>query len=414
MSWSIQIEDLAKRYYRAGFGRLSNNFRESLTNLVRGSFRNRSVSAADQQFWALKNINLSIREGEMVGIIGKNGAGKSTLLKILSRITPPTEGCFRFRGKLISLLEIGAGFHNQLTGRENIFLNGSILGLSRNDIRRKMDQIVEFAGIGTSLDTPVKFYSSGMYTRLAFSVAAHLETDILLVDEVLAVGDAEFQKRCTRRMGDVAKSGRTVILVSHNMGLLQHQCSRGIVLDQGQVKFDGPIQEAVNSYLFCHPSTTAFTYPDNFSRTGSGIIRVRSASFEARKANLPKLICGQEGAISLKLETNSSQLPIRDADIVLTFYSLDGIRLLSLWSRSASGNLVLTKQEEYCTINIPKVPLRPGEYRLEVRVSRFFEPADWIEDAGIVEIGEGDFYGTGLISNPENGPIFCDHSWRVI
>jgi lipopolysaccharide transport system ATP-binding protein len=200
-------------------------------------------------FWALKDVNFEVKRGEVVGVIGRNGAGKSTLLKILSRITEPTEGRINLHGRVGSLLEVGTGFHPELTGRENIYLNGAILGMKRAEIRRKFDEIVEFSEVARFLDTPVKHYSSGMHMRLAFSVAAHLEPEILLVDEVLAVGDAEFQKKCLNKMGEVAQEGRTVLFVSHNMSAVQRLCSRGIVLEGGRIAFDGTAPEAVSRYL---------------------------------------------------------------------------------------------------------------------------------------------------------------------
>lgn len=350
----------------------------------------------------------------MVGIIGRNGAGKSTLLKILSRITSPSCGVFRYRGRMASLLEIGTGFHGQLTGRENIFLNGSILGLRRAEIRARLDEIIAFAGIEKSIDTPVRFYSSGMYVRLAFAVAAHLETDILLVDEVLAVGDSEFQKRCTRRMDDVVKGGRTILFVSHNMALIQHHCPRALVLEQGKARFDGPVHDAVRHYLTSQARVEmAQVYPDAYPRKGSGAYRVRAIHFAHAEQGHPLLVCGQRGRIVLEIEADPARLPIRDASISLTFYSLDGVRLTNLWSRAASGDLQIETPRSRIEVEVPKVALRPGEYRLEIWAGGLGEVCDWMEDAGDVEVGEGDFYGTGVMTNPEQGAIFCEHRWGM-
>ena len=207
------------------------------------------VGGSVEEFWALKDVNLEIQQGEVVGFIGRNGAGKSTLLKILSRITAPTTGEIRLHGRVGSLLEVGTGFHPELTGRENVYLNGSILGMSRREIQSKFDEIVEFSGVEKFLDTPVKRYSSGMYVRLAFAVAAHLEPELLVVDEVLAVGDAEFQKKCLGKMGEVAKTGRTVLFVSHNMAAVSELCSRVMILQSGHVIADGPTTSIVSQYL---------------------------------------------------------------------------------------------------------------------------------------------------------------------
>ena len=223
------------------------NFTRTTRDLLRG----KPMIAGDEieEFWALKGVDFEIRRGEVVGIIGRNGAGKSTLLKVLSRITEPSEGRVEIKGRVASLLEVGTGFHSELSGRENIYLNGAILGMTRGEIRRKFDEIVDFAGIEKFLDTPVKRYSSGMYVRLAFAVAAHLEPEILIVDEVLAVGDAEFQKKCLGKMQDVAGQGRTVLFVSHNMGAINSLCNRGILLSTGNIQFDGDVFLASENYV---------------------------------------------------------------------------------------------------------------------------------------------------------------------
>jgi lipopolysaccharide transport system ATP-binding protein len=258
----ITVENLSKRYLightsgadgpyrytalRDVLGREVRNFVRKAANVFRGQ----QVVQGDQieEFWALKDVSLEIKRGEVVGIIGRNGAGKSTLLKVLSRITEPTEGRVLLRGRVASLLEVGTGFHPELTGRENILLNGAILGMTQREIRKKFDEIVAFAGVERFLDTPVKRYSSGMYVRLAFAVAAHLEPEILVVDEVLAVGDAEFQKKCLGKMGEVARGGRTVVFVSHNMAAMKSLTSRGIVLDAGRVVFSGTTEQVIQHY----------------------------------------------------------------------------------------------------------------------------------------------------------------------
>lgn len=253
----IEVKNLGKKYvinhHRGGYIAL----RDILTNIIKNPFaflkkKAREIAGIDtkEDFWALKNVSFNIEPGEVVGIIGRNGAGKSTLLKILTGITPPTTGEIKMRGKVASLLEVGTGFHPELTGRENIFLNGAILGMTKKEIIKKFDEIVAFAGIEKFLDTPVKYYSSGMYVRLAFSVAAHMEPDILLVDEVLAVGDAEFQKKCLGKMEEVTKkSGRTILFVSHNMAAIQSLCKKCVLLEKGSIKKIGDTEEVINQYL---------------------------------------------------------------------------------------------------------------------------------------------------------------------
>jgi lipopolysaccharide transport system ATP-binding protein len=255
----IEVEHLGKCYRIGAMREPYLSLREELAKKTRRvssafsrAFRKGQIGSSDSEtdFWALKDVSFSVQEGEAVGIIGRNGAGKSTLLKILSQITPPTKGRITMRGRVASLLEVGTGFHPELTGRENIFLNGAILGMRREEIRRKFDEIVAFAEVDQFLDTPVKRYSSGMYVRLAFAVAAHLEPEILVVDEVLAVGDAEFQKKCLGKMGNVAKEGRTILFVSHNMGAVRRLCPKVLLLERGQVKEAGDSAAICEAYLF--------------------------------------------------------------------------------------------------------------------------------------------------------------------
>ncbi|WP_394560353.1 ABC transporter ATP-binding protein [Aquipseudomonas alcaligenes] len=246
MTYAIQVDNLGKRYMiKGGHKRRPDTLRDEIMNL----FKNRTPKESAREFWALRELGFEIAEGDKVGIIGKNGAGKSTLLKLLSRVTEPTTGEIRVRGRVSSLLEVGTGFHPELSGRENIFLNGVVLGMSRMEVRRKFDEIVEFAGVADFLDTQVKHYSSGMYMRLAFSVAAHLDPDILIVDEVLAVGDAEFQKKCLGKMQEIGSGGRTVLFVSHSMQSVTSLCNKCILLENGRVKRQGSPSEVVLEYF---------------------------------------------------------------------------------------------------------------------------------------------------------------------
>src|SRR5712672_441624 len=249
----IRVENVGKKYIIGTNGSGSDGLRHAIHDLFTAPFKNGKQQSANtnhrsEEFWALKDISFDVKQGEVVGIIGRNGAGKSTLLKILSRITEPTTGRLGIRGRVASLLEVGTGVHPDCTGRENVFLNGAILGMSREEIKRKFDEIVAFAEIEKFIDTPVKHYSSGMYLRLAFAVAAHLEPEILLVDEVLAVGDINFQKKCLGKMGEVAKGGRTIVLVSHNMAAVNALCSRCVILEGGTVDFDGSAAAATGRY----------------------------------------------------------------------------------------------------------------------------------------------------------------------
>ncbi len=245
----IRVDGLSKRYRVGGRAQPQRRLGEALEDLVLAPFRSMRGRGADETFWALKDVSFEVNRGEVLGIVGKNGAGKSTLLKILSRITEPTEGRAELRGRVASLLEVGTGFHGELTGRENVYLNGTFLGMRKREIDRKFDAIVAFSEVDRFIDTPVKRYSSGMYVRLAFAVAAHLEPEILLVDEVLAVGDAEFQRKCLGKMNDIAQEGRTVLFVSHNMAAVQRLCSSAILLREGKVPLPGDAVSVVAEYL---------------------------------------------------------------------------------------------------------------------------------------------------------------------
>lgn len=281
----ITVEGLGKRY-RLGASRSSERYtalRDVITDTAKSLFRRNGTSSSQlqsssssEEFWALRDINFEVRQGEVLGIIGRNGAGKSTLLKILSRITEPTEGRIRIRGRVASLLEVGTGFHPELTGRENIFLNGAILGMGRVEIRAKFDEIVTFAEVEKFLDTPVKRYSSGMYVRLAFAVAAHLEPEILVVDEVLAVGDAEFQKKCLGKMGEVARGGRTVLFVSHNMTAVKLLCERVLLLREGTLATDGTTEDGIHAYLKSASRMQLKREWNQENAPGNGRVRVRS------------------------------------------------------------------------------------------------------------------------------------------
>ena len=293
--------------------------------------RRRERRSSNVEFWALKDINIEIKQGETVGIIGRNGAGKSTLLKVLSRITEPTHGRIRLRGRVASLLEVGTGFHPELTGRENIYLNGVILGMTRAETRKKFDEIVEFSGVEKFLDTPVKRYSSGMYVRLAFAVAAHLEPEVLIVDEVLAVGDAEFQSKCLGKMGDVASSGRTVLFVSHNMQAVTRLCSRCVFLQNGQVKMDGHSSQVANAYLNAGSTTTAKREWDDLATApGDEVVRLCAVRIRSESGEVVDTVDIRH-SVSVELEyevlaSGRQLLPhfaLRNQDGVVIFVSVD-------------------------------------------------------------------------------------------
>jgi lipopolysaccharide transport system ATP-binding protein len=367
---AIRAESLGKQFHIGGVQRGYKTFREVTVDAffapfrrLRGLLRGQATGAADlnDTIWALRDVDFEIRHGEVVGIIGSNGAGKSTLLKILSRITEPTRGFVEVCGRVGSLLEVGTGFHQELTGRENIYLNGAILGMHKTEIDRKFDEIVAFAEIERFLDTPVKHYSSGMQTRLGFAVAAHLDPEILLVDEVLAVGDAAFQKKCLGKMHDVAKGGRTVIFVSHNMGSISQLCERAMWLDRGQLRLSGNPGEVVDRYLSTGTQTSSvWTSPE--SPGSSKEVAVRRASVlttEGRPSSVIDFDCPFQVEIAYEL-----MIPVRHLAVGYYLFDVQGNML---WESqdldSGVWNGRVREPGSYIsTCSVPAKILRPGRY----------------------------------------------------
>jgi len=320
----IEVKNISKKYNitreKGGYIAL----RDVLTNIAKNplKFAKHKAKAAvgkagKEEFWALKDINFTVERGEAIGIIGANGAGKSTLLKILSQITPPTTGEIRMKGRVASLLEVGTGFHPELTGRENIFLNGAIIGMTKKEISAKFNSIVEFSGVGKFIDTPVKRYSSGMYVRLAFAVAAHMEPDILIVDEVLAVGDAEFQKKCLGKMDEVTKTaGRTIIFVSHNMSAMQNLCKRCILLEGGEIKMIGETKEVIDEYLNNKTNLSNISLEDRVDRRGKEGIKFTDIKLTNNEGS-EIIKSGDKLKISLKYKSNFEK-EIPDARVIIT------------------------------------------------------------------------------------------------
>jgi lipopolysaccharide transport system ATP-binding protein len=378
---AIHVENIGKQY-RIGAPQMRyRTLRESLGQAFAAPFRRVSrllrgeaYGAKDMEkaFWALKDVTFDVEPGEVVGIIGRNGAGKSTLLKILSRITEPTEGNAEIRGRIGSLLEVGTGFHHELSGRENIYLNGAILGMKRSEIEDRFDRIVEFAEIERFIDTPVKHYSSGMFVRLAFAVAAHLEPEILLVDEVLAVGDASFQKKCMGKMGEVASEGRTVLFVSHNMGAIVSLCSRCILIEDGRIIKDGEVNEVASYY-----QSTLFSSTDDVSdlsgveRYGSGKARFTSVSLSYQDTDgspLSVMRTGKRLSVDLNLEAREE---VRDANVAMIIYDATGYRLIDA-NTALQGNFISLQPGEKAAVHfhLNNVLLKPGSYLLGIWLGR--------------------------------------------
>lgn len=375
----IQIEDLWKEYRLGviGHGTLTRDL-QSWWARVRGKedpnskivpmLAGQEKQIEGDRFWALRGINLEIKEGEILGIIGKNGAGKSTLLKILSRVTAPTKGQIKIKGRIASLLEVGTGFHPELTGRENIFMNGAILGMSKQEIRSKLDEIIDFSGVEKFIDTPVKRYSSGMYVRLAFAVAAHLEPEILVIDEVLAVGDAEFQKKCLGKMEEVSKAGRTVLFVSHNMGAMRKLCSQAIVLLDGQITLNSDVYSSVEKYLSSGRVTDG----------SQGEISWKSGGGPATKEiSLQKIRVLEDGEVkfiynvekNIDIEINfiihTATCGMR---IIMSLLTADGIVAFSSTNHSDMEGKKLQPGQYQTSCRIPAQLLNRGRYFVKIHV----------------------------------------------
>ena len=370
MSVAIRVENLSKKYilrHVMGDRPRYVALRDVLAQQAASFFRRPPTSDGRREdFWALKDVSFEIQQGEAVGIIGRNGAGKSTLLKLLSRITAPTAGRIEIRGRVASLLEVGTGFHQELTGRENIYLNGAILGMQRTEIRKRFDEIVAFAEVEKFLDTPVKHFSSGMYMRLAFSVAAHLEPEILIVDEVLAVGDVQFQKKCLGKMQDVStKEGRTVLFVSHNMGAIRQLTSRCICLDKGQITFDGKPEKAIEKYTGLGARGKDVYFDVEFQPRkypGNQMARVLNLRFER---NAPLFLPNENFSFVVKIRANAELPRLRTS---ITLFSTDGTPVGTVFSSDALQMKALEEAEFRVTLPCPD--LAPGLYYCGVGIGR--------------------------------------------
>jgi lipopolysaccharide transport system ATP-binding protein len=406
---AVEVEGLGKRYQlgqlQAGYSLLT----ETISERVRGLGK---PQPKREDFWALRDIAFEVPQGERFGIIGHNGAGKSTLLKLLARVTPPTEGTIRMRGRVGALLEVGTGFSQELTGRENVYLNGAILGMRRREIDSKFDQIVEFADVQRFVDTPVKRYSSGMYLRLAFAVAAHLEPEVLIVDEVLSVGDLAFQKKCIGRMQEVTSEGRTVLFVSHNLSAVSKLCSRSMLLAHGRKVVEGPTEQVIDHYIETVTSVAATELSERSDRTGSGRLRLTRIDVDAGPEGQAGPVTGQELVIRLAYEGRPGAT-LRDAVFGVAFYSARGAILLQCQSRLAGADFGELPREGEVRLRLPRLPLTAGRYRLNTFVEVAGEAADWVQDAAEVHVTEGDFYGSGHTPDESFETVLVDQDWSL-
>jgi len=410
----IRVQDLSKLYFLGGPTAAYSTLRESLMNVARRPLGFLRRPAEPQTLWALKDVSFEVEPGDVVGIIGRNGAGKSTLLKILSRITEPTSGRVELYGRVASLLEVGTGFHPELTGRENIFLNGSILGMTRKEIEAKFDEIAAFAELEKFLDTPVKRYSSGMYVRLAFAVAAHLEPEVLIVDEILAVGDASFQKKCLGRMRDVASTGRTVLFVSHNMAAVSSLCSKAMVLWEGKVEYPlGNVEDAVQSYLTQVHQITKTKLADRNDRTGDGRMRMKHfGSFDDDGNELEYLATGQD--VEFRIYYSTVAPNVKNIVVGIGITSNTGA-FVSLLSSELVGHPVESIGEEgFFSCKVTKLPLAPGSYTVSLIIRSSETIIDWIQQAATIVVEPGDFFGTGRLPPSSHGGVLLEQEWSAV
>jgi lipopolysaccharide transport system ATP-binding protein len=407
---AIQVQNLSKVYQlgQIGTGTISRDFERFFATKILGKedpfhkigqANDRTTKGSSDIVWSLKDISFDIQQGDAVGIIGRNGAGKSTLLKILSRVTSPSKGVIKIKGRIASLLEVGTGFHPELSGRENIYLNGAILGMRKKEIKRKFDEIVDFSGVERYIDTPVKRYSSGMYVRLAFAVAAHLESEILIVDEVLSVGDAEFQKKCLGKMNDVSRGeGRTVLFVSHNIGAVRTLCQQGMYLKNGQLEYAGLIEDTVTKYLIDTSGRGGIPIRNRADRIGNGQIRMDEIIFINRQElATEEILCGDYLRIEFQFQKLDG-IPIHDMIVACSFSDQYENKIVS-WVSDEMPHQFVEKEHNHFTLEIPNFNLRPGSYNFSYQISRkTTAPEDFcdvLNNVASIQVLASDFFYSG-------------------
>jgi lipopolysaccharide transport system ATP-binding protein len=392
---AISVRGLGKRYR---LGRLESGFQR----LRRQARRREGLG----DIWALRDVTFEVAEGERLAIIGRNGAGKSTLLKLLARITEPTAGYAEVAGRVGALLEVGTGFNPELTGRENVYLSGTILGMSRSEIDRRLDEIVEFSGVEQHLDKPVKWYSSGMAVRLGFAVAAHLEPDVLIIDEVLAVGDLAFQRKCVGRMDEVAGGGRAVLFVSHNLAAVSSLCPRAIYLSDGEIRAAGATREVIGHYVADVQSTARIDVRDRTDREGDGRLRFTEVHIGD---GLP-LMSGDDCKISLRYEATPGPGVVR---VSIDLYGSLAEPLFHCDNHLTGDFIEALAAEGEFTCTIPRLPLSPGHYTISVFSEVDGRISDWVQHAAVFEVLEGDFFRRGRVPREVHGALYVDHHWNA-
>jgi lipopolysaccharide transport system ATP-binding protein len=411
----INVEGLGKAY-RLGLEHPEHtNFRETLTELLKSPLKNLRKISEDwsddaDTYWALKNISFSVERGEVLGVIGRNGAGKSTLLKVLSRITEPTEGEARIRGRVSSLLEVGTGFHPELTGRENIFLNGAILGMKRSEIRAKFDEIVAFSEVEKFLDTPVKRYSSGMYVRLAFAVAAHLEPEVLIVDEVLAVGDAAFQKKCLGKMGDVVKHGRTVLFVSHNMDAVASLCTHCLLVEGGRASEKMPPDEGVKKYMALTNTDNSVALKDK-PRTQSRPRPPIFTGLQIRTSSGHPNVVESGGEVSFDIEVENCE-DLANVTCGVALHNERGQRIVFFHTLYHSNFSFPGSKKARLSCTVPNLPLVPDSYYVELVMSDGYQFIEKVERVERLDVVFADVLKTERIPKRGQGYFVLPCNWK--
>jgi lipopolysaccharide transport system ATP-binding protein len=406
---AVEVRGLGKRYEIGADQGAYMLFTEKLTERVKNLGRRRKT----EEFWALRDVEFDVPPGETFGVIGHNGAGKSTLLKILSRITPPTVGHARLRGRVGALLEVGTGFHPELTGRENVFLNGAILHMKRTDIQRRFDEIVEFAEIGPFIDTPVKRYSSGMQLRLAFSVAAHLEPEILIVDEVLSVGDLTFQAKCLGRMETAKREGRTVVFISHNLQAVRTLCDRAMLLSHGHVEAMGPVRDVVDAYVESVDEEAQVSLRERTTRDGNGKLRFTDITLEEDGHPIDSPTTGQDFDIVLSYETTTGG-PLHGVNFgIHVISSGQGVPMITLDSETVAGRYPEIPPAGQIRCRVARCPLPAGQYLISIWSSLHGDILDGIHRATDMTVAGGDFFGTGRELRADHRTVLVEHAWSL-
>lgn len=424
---AIRIEGISKRYRLAARGQAAETLTGSLLGWVRAPINNlralrrltrfeaEGAGGDDDVIWALRDVSFQVEPGEVVGLIGRNGSGKSTLLKILTRITEPTAGRAWIQGRVASLLEVGTGFHQELSGRDNVYLNGAVLGMTKREIDSKFDEIVAFSGVERFLETPIKRYSSGMKVRLAFAVAAHLEAEILLIDEVLAVGDAAFQRKCIGKMDEVARSGRTIIFVSHSLGAVATLCSRAIYLKEGRVAASGETNAVISTYLReLEEVARADLLSVGGIRPGSGLARVSSfdiALLGADGSAGRTARVGTDFAFRIGVRLSPGVEVVRCPHVSIEVFSADNVFLTELGNYAAGQDLPDLTGDGLLCCTVSRWPLMPGTYRVSIRLTSELQLVDSLQDVVTFDVVGADYYGSGVHHDSARQGVYLPCSW---